>query len=221
MITYSGQWMRPDTKECPTPTDIAVHMGRICRYGGARWFPLLAHSVLVGEFAAQKSGMVRPYADASTWAWALLHDAHEAVTSDVPRNWKPKEMKVMQKELDARIMESFRLDPKKINFEIVKECDELALLCEAELIGLDRFPERYCAEAGIAEYPKPPAESVDFARRVMESDFWKPGTCTNAKSDAVVEFSNVLWCIQYAGAGAAYEPYRRMINHYVGGREKK
>lgn len=82
MITFSGQHIqRIDQTEhgTPTPIDIAVHAGRICRFGGAVWAPLLAHLMFVGLLAYKRSGKIENF------IWGLLHDAHEVVTSDVPR----------------------------------------------------------------------------------------------------------------------------------------
>jgi len=89
MLTYSGVNVLPENGEVPAPIDLAVHMGRICQFGGARWFPLLAHSVLVGEYA-YRTGCLSGRCEFHhhCWAWGLLHDAHETITSDVPRGWK-------------------------------------------------------------------------------------------------------------------------------------
>lgn len=150
MITYSGVHIQKDGGQCGTPTtiDIAVHAGRICRFGGAVWYPLLPHLVFVGLLAYRRSGR---YADL---LWGFLHDAHEIATSDVPRPFKCDCMRDEQKLLDARIMPMFGLTPGMIDFHLIEQCDLDACDIEAIELGLPGF------EAIATEY------SVDYKGRV-------------------------------------------------------
>ncbi len=138
MITYSGVHIQKHGGECGTPTaeDIAVHMGRICRYGGAVWYPLLTHSVFVGLMAYQRSNQV------SNLLWGFLHDAHEVVTSDIPRPFKCKCTKVEQERIDQRIYHKFCMGIRPaIDRELIKQCDTDALHIEAVELGLPGFAE--------------------------------------------------------------------------------
>lgn len=47
MITHSGVHIQKigGADGTPTAMDIAVHAGRICRFGGAVWYPLLPHLI--------------------------------------------------------------------------------------------------------------------------------------------------------------------------------
>lgn len=146
MITQSGLRIAPENDAVPTAGDIAVAMGRITRFAGAVWCPLIAHSILVAELVLQE---LRRRAGGGavdglpTWAWALLHDAHETVTGEICRPWKPDQAKEAQKKLDARISKAFQVDLELVDRALVKAMDERALVLEAEVLGLPGFREIY------------------------------------------------------------------------------
>jgi len=141
MITFSGQHIqRIDQTEhgTPTPTDIAVHAGRICRFGGAVWAPLLAHLMFVGLLAYKRSGKIENF------IWGLLHDAHEVVTSDVPRPFKCDCMRKEQDAIDIRLLKQYFPLPHQaveIDFELIKQCDNDTCDIEAVELGLPNFAD--------------------------------------------------------------------------------
>ena len=144
MLTYTGINMLPGGDEAPAPEDLAVQMGRICQFGGTAWFTLLAHSFFVGELVwdslYQKT---RAPLDTVTWAWALLHDAHEVVTSDIPRGWKSPSMKTAQEELDRRIMKRYCISAELVNREMVRQIDRRAIIVQGRLLNVTGFNELY------------------------------------------------------------------------------
>ncbi len=86
MITASGVRFYPQD---PRPAeiliaDIAHHLGRICRYGGAvgGYYSVAEHSCLMADhfMAKDEDQLAR---------WALLHDAAEAYIGDLIRPIKP------------------------------------------------------------------------------------------------------------------------------------
>src|SRR5260221_3697868 len=103
MITYSGVQMSPGCMNVPTAMDIAVGMCRITRYAGALWVPLAAHSVIVAEFCYQRAVSQKGL----FFCYGLLHDAHEIVTGEITRHYKPDEMKPLERELDELLLPSF------------------------------------------------------------------------------------------------------------------
>lgn len=141
MITYSGVQMHPGCKNAPTAMDIAVGMCRITRYAGALWVPLAAHSVIVAEFSYHRSNGNKALA----FCYGLLHDAHETVTGEVTRHYKPKEMKAYENELDDLIFPAFGLDVALYRKEgdFYKEMDQMALAAEATLLRLKGWPEYF------------------------------------------------------------------------------
>ncbi|MBK8810670.1 MAG: hypothetical protein IPN69_08050 [Acidobacteria bacterium] len=144
MITYSGIQVEAIGMKCqgtPTPLDIAVHAGRICRFGGAIWMPLLPHLVLVGLLAYKRSSSV------ANLLWGFLHDAHETITCDVPKPFKCDCMRQEQAAIDKRLFDLYHGDLNSevhhsmIDFDLIKECDLIACDLEAVILNLPGYAE--------------------------------------------------------------------------------
>lgn len=140
MITQSGVHIQKKggVEGTPTALDIAVHAGRICRFGGCVWYPLLPHLVFVGLMAYRRSG------SALNMLWGFLHDAHEIATSDVPRPFKCQCMKIEQSSIDKRIFLKFARGLggwNDIDHELIKQCDIDACHIEGVELGVPGFSE--------------------------------------------------------------------------------
>lgn len=169
MITFSGIHITPANDLVPTPNDIAVHMGRITRFAGAIWCPLIAHSVLVAELVRREldeQNSCFGSEEHSTWLWGLLHDAHETVTGELVYPFKTADMRRRQKEFDKRLYNQFKLVPELIDLKLVKAMDERAMVLEAVHKNLIGFKDVYCGTFGIPfdEFPMPPEEDLKLAR---------------------------------------------------------
>lgn len=136
MLTYTGISITPDSIQSPSPTDLAVQMYRICRYAGAIRCSLLLHSYLV-------AGLIEPYADDNTLAWALLHDANECVLGDIPHPWKTPERKAVERVLDEAIAGRFRVDLAAVDQVLVKQADRSAFWFETDCLGPLPNREKY------------------------------------------------------------------------------
>lgn len=196
MITYSGIHIQKvgGVEGTPTVADIAVHSGRICRYGGALWYPLLTHSVFVGLLAYKRSNSI------ANLLWGFLHDTHEVVTSDVPRPFKCDCMRFEQNAIDSRLMSMFDLLPSMIDFELIKQCDTHALHIEAVELGLPNFAEIELAYA--SDYANETVIHNDSAdkelfRRILASPFYTD-TINGTQSLGVARFYKAL---QFAEEG--------------------
>lgn len=217
MITHSGIRVAPGTEEMPTPVDLAVHMGRITRFGGAIWCPLLMHSVLVGELtwaAIRKKG---GEFDFQTWAWSLLHDGHETITGEIPRPWKTASMKDHQHRLDSLIAKAYRLDCLKIDFALIKVCDERALILEGTELRYPRFQEIY--EKIELSGDKMPAISDDerrLAQALTRSEFWHAEFVTDPLSRPVAAFARILEHVQSGDLVGAAHLFRITVDRLVG-----
>jgi hypothetical protein len=132
VITASGAsvWQtdsgRPEG--VPTPEDIGQALGRIPRFAGQTklWYPVLAHILTVAAL------MPEQYA-----VFGLLHDAPEAITSDVPTPWKAKEQRELEHLLYERMVREAGFAwpiPEHIQNEVDK-ADYTALIAEAYLLG--------------------------------------------------------------------------------------
>lgn len=132
MLTYSGIEITPDNLQSPSPMDLAVQMSRICRYGGAVWCSLLFHSFLVAE-------MVDRGSNDETWAWALLHDAHEVILGDIPHPWKRTDYDrvELERQIDSVIIEAYCPDFNfnQVDLRLIKDCDRSVVYVERELCG--------------------------------------------------------------------------------------
>ena len=186
MITFSGRMVNRDLQEIPSCLDFAVHLGRICRYGGAIWWPDLAHSILVATIVD-----IITNEDMPTWAWALLHDAHEAITGETPYPWKPQSLGELQDRIDERLALEFHLPPKSsVDVEAIKEADTAALVAEAVGLGLPSWPE-YC-QHDTGRPPEIVPRHIALVAALSRSDFVRPEASTNPGSYAVGCFCSIL-----------------------------
>lgn len=147
MITYSGSRIEPlskfDGKFNATPTiiDIALGLSRMPRFGGhtRRWWSVLLHSLVCFQIAEQYIDQEMCKYDGErdrVLMLCLLHDAHEAITADVPAFFKPAELKQHQHDLDERFLSSLGCWPiSKVEEDFIKWVDDEALRAEALLIG--------------------------------------------------------------------------------------
>jgi hypothetical protein len=122
----------------PSLEAIAWGLARIPRFAGHTVGPWsVAHHSLVIEglarHVAEEAGL-SIYNETALRLAALIHDAHEAVTSDVPTEFKTPAFKGMQKALDARINASLRLPDLSLWHQTVAALDTRALLAEAYLM---------------------------------------------------------------------------------------
>jgi hypothetical protein len=136
MITFSGVHIQKSGGASGTPTceDIAVQSGRICRYAGAIWMPLITHLILVGLLAYRRSNEVL------NLIWGFLHDANE-ITGEVTQNFKCDCLRREQAAIDDRLLVQFGLDGGAdfIDYRLIKQCDLDACDLEAVELGLPNY----------------------------------------------------------------------------------
>lgn len=133
----------------PSINDIALSLSRQPRFGGQSRLPwtVIEHSLFVEQIAEQflaqdlhggaylKRGVKE---DAAIRLHALLHDAHEALTGDIPSPFKSPAMRIFQQHVDQRIASALvpeRTGLFQIEPELIHSFDARALLAEAVLIG--------------------------------------------------------------------------------------
>ncbi len=172
---------------CPTARDIAVGAGRICRWGGAVWQPLLSHLVLTGLLAKRYGG------SQDDVLWALLHDAHETVTSDVPKPFKPVQLKTDQGLIDERLKARFSIS--SVNSTLIHLMDGVAADLEATVLKVPGYAEiknshqyLYAEDrAGIWSVP----QDMSLAYNVLDSQFFW-GTTEGPTACGVFNFMTAL-----------------------------
>lgn len=135
MFTYTGRKVLPDVG-APSLEDIAVGLGRICRFGGqcSQFYCVLVHSFVVADLLPNELRL-----------YGLLHDAAEVLISDIPRPFKLPATKRLELRLQARIFRSLGVCwPNKEQIAALKRADNRALGAEARSIHnlkLGRFKD--------------------------------------------------------------------------------
>jgi 5'-deoxynucleotidase YfbR-like HD superfamily hydrolase len=115
--------------------DLVVHMGRERRWGGfgSREWTVLHHSLLV-TFLWLKAGFPR-----DGLVYALIHDAHESFTGDIPSPVKKlmgPGVRELEAKMDTKVHAALDLTPPNAEtLRQVKVCDLAALVIEAPLFG--------------------------------------------------------------------------------------
>ena len=132
MITSSGKQVFPldsdyYTGEVPTITDIAQGLGRIPRFAGQVnfFYPVLLHSLVAAEVCDEQ---VRLH--------MLLHDATEAIISDIPSTWKREQTKRDEAALLFEIYRSLGIKyPSSDELDLIRQADAACLAAEAHALG--------------------------------------------------------------------------------------
>lgn len=135
MMTLSGVNITLEDGN-PTVPDIARGLSRIPRFGGQTIVPwsVAEHSLVVEGIVGYMFQNLK-WLPADTTLHALLHDAHEMMTGDIPTTFKTDDMKRLQKRLDVRIYQGLGIMPPSIEQQaIVKLADREALLAEARVV---------------------------------------------------------------------------------------
>lgn len=129
MLTYSGRQIKADNDISPTVLDVAVHLGRLCRYGGGSriFYPVQWHSMAVADLLRT---------DPLLEFYGLFHDGAESVISDIPRGFKNEGMKDMEHNLQSRIWKEAGVSaPTLEQWSIVKQADIAIMEAEAFLVA--------------------------------------------------------------------------------------
>jgi len=125
----------PDTDNPANAIDLVVHLGRTKRFGGwgnPEW-TVLHHSMLVSLLWLRAYGPEGMH-------HALLHDAHEYITGDIPSPVKQfmghEQVKMLEGELDDRVYGALNCArPTGEHPTLVKLVDQAALIIEAYYFG--------------------------------------------------------------------------------------
>lgn len=140
MMGLSGTFANKHAGMLPL-ADIAVGLSRMNRFGGQTIiFPwtVAHHSLVVEGLASLLIDASKPDIDieGELMLHALLHDAHEAMTSDIVTSFKTGDMKALQRVLDARIYAALHAPmPTGCQAAHIKTLDAEALVAEARVVA--------------------------------------------------------------------------------------
>ena len=148
-LTYTGRRVRPESRDYPSLLDIAVSLSRQPRFAGhcRRWWSVLDHTLFGDEL------LLADFVPRDRRRMWLLHDAHEAITGDVPTDFKTADLRALQDRLDARIYPAFGFVAEHHLPELIKRLDSRCLRAEAAVVG---------PPDGAGVFPRP--ETKDKAR---------------------------------------------------------
>jgi hypothetical protein len=133
VITVTGESVWPRGSEhgdqgAPSLRAIGVGLARTVRFAGqtSRFYTVLAHTFTVAELLPEE-----------LHAYALLHDAPEAIVGDVSATWKTDDHRAAEDDLLERISRSVGLPWPWAHdvWAAVKVADETALAAEAHVLG--------------------------------------------------------------------------------------
>jgi hypothetical protein len=136
MITASGRHVTQQVG-APSLEDVALGLSRQPRFGGQSRMPWsVAHHSLVCHHIAKQEG-----ASQRLQLLCLLHDAHEALTGDVPTSLKTADFRAMQHALDERLFGEWGVPmPNEDEARFVALVDGWALRAEGEQVGPAKWP---------------------------------------------------------------------------------
>jgi hypothetical protein len=135
-LTYTGRRVKPGGIDHPSWIDIAVGQSRAARFAGQtrRWYSVLDHVLFMDEMVVKSVVGNMSKLRLSV----LMHDAHEAMTADVPTDWKTESLRLQQIALDHLIMGAHYpggMAEYKLYEATVKHFDRRALVAEARVVG--------------------------------------------------------------------------------------
>lgn len=165
-LTYTGRNVKPGNGAHPSLIDIAVGLSRQPRFAGQtrRWWSVLDHTLFGDELMRHRVDT----ASELRLAW-LLHDAHEAITGDVPTDVKKlTELGMIQDGLDYRILEAYypawdQNGRWTRDHDEVKAIDKRCLLAEAHVVG---------PPAAADYFEEPDDTDAAVLRILLETTLW-------------------------------------------------
>lgn len=171
MIRVNGKvWdptiIRPFGNQAIPLFDLAFRLARMPRWGGAfrvGWWSVLHHTHVVRDLCSfVMSKLAGDDFRSRVLLHALMHDAHEAATCDVPSPWKDSTLRAKQHSLDVSLYrDSLSLSmPSPAVLRFVKKADKLAMHAEGWLVG----PEYWRARHPEA----PPPRHVEIVDAVLK-----------------------------------------------------
>lgn len=147
--------------------DIAHHLTRICRYGGAteigEHYSVAQHSVLLCEYALK-------YGWPELARTLILHDATEAYLGDIVKGLKNllPDYKLLENKIDTIIKNKYKISTTNIHREnLAKELDTRILLDESRVFCKNHYGLFLETLAGFQPLGVHPiSEDVEYSRYI-------------------------------------------------------
>ena len=215
MTDISGWQQSPDQIRTPSPLEIAIVSGRICRYAGNLPCSLLTH-VLVGarvvwHLLRHKSAAMEQRLE--TFAWWMLHDAHELITGDFAPH-KCNDVKAWQTRIDDANACIYGIDRDLVDEVVIHSADLLSRWLEAHFYGSAKFMETFEAHH---KYTVPSPEMQRETIGIFRSEFGRFSSCVVDENEnpglhfPVVTYHTILEAILSGQKRKAVEYYDGMV----------
>lgn len=144
--------------------DIAQGLSRMPRFAGQTVFPWMVVDHLVCCVRYWRHYQPKHTLKGTTPLLALhllLHDAHEAMTGDIPTTFKTEDMRALQKQLDERMYTAFGVPmPNTAERALIKVIDERMLIAEAKICTPENTYRRIVFERN-ASYCRAAVKAVE------------------------------------------------------------
>jgi hypothetical protein len=190
MITHSGAKVFPDwdkrhTGDIPDLADIARGLSRQSRWCGQteHFFSVLAHTFVVASIMPEEHRI-----------HGLLHDAPEAIVSDVPTPWKHEATKADEAWLTARLYEAHAIElPEGEALDALHAADYAALCAEAHVLGHAAADEYWPMDGWSTLEIKAAIEVVDMVAGEVSLHFLiETDAAVEAYAQAIVAASETM-----------------------------
>lgn len=150
MMTLTGNYIGVDAGMASLE-DIALGLSRMPRFGGQTHFlwTVADHVVCATRYLGNLIALGMNLAGTTPMLpfHVLMHDWHEALTSDIPTTFKTSDMKALQRRLDARFYTAFGIwMPNSTEADYIKQIDKQMLLAEAKVVTPATTYEKICEE---------------------------------------------------------------------------
>ncbi len=172
MMTISGRHVT-QTDGAPSTSDICMVLPRVPRFAGhtLQYWTVGHHSLVVEELVEHWPLLpLAPHTHLCAQKYALLHDAHEVCTSDVPTTLKPDALKKIQQQIDVRLFTQYGLFAQmpELIAKVVSHADSQALFAEAYVLTPGSTFNQLRSERGQPGDFVPRDFAVTIVERVRE-----------------------------------------------------
>lgn len=174
--------------------DIAHSLSNICRFSGhtKEFYSIAEHSVMVYKYCVRYGVENDISVTPRTLMYAIMHDAGESFTSDIPKPFKKlfPEVELKEKEILHAIFYLLELDISATDFELVRRADKFILFKEAKDLLTPSSSFRYVWGPGIRAENEILLEMMEDTDEDMIIQRMNPG---DAQETFLEVFNELRW----------------------------
>lgn len=209
----SGWQQTPKEIRTPSPLEIAIVTGRICRYAGNLPCSLLTHIMVGARLVWYMMRAELEEARLETFCWWMLHDSHEVITGDFVFEHTEAMLK-WQAEIDAATAAVYGINPMLVDEDVIHKVDLYCRWLEAHHYGSKAFIATHDAHY---KHEPPPPEMQRKTVGIFRSEFGRLSTCVTDENEnpgvhfPVSAYHSILEAILQGKKRGAVEYYDGMV----------